>query len=146
MYSKNGSCNSNGRFNCVKFSPVYACGSISFWYNSKQRLWFLSTYMLLDDKQIVLVKFLILQVLVWLFGWTSKRIGLLLCGLIMNYMWREQSKWLWKGPSPIFSTFSPTSGDFGVTRKLILFHNPCKISWLKSVAFGRCSWKSVWLW
>ena len=63
MYSKIGSCNSNGRFNCVKFSPVYACGSISLWYNSKQRSWFLSTYtivtynMLLVGKQIILVKF-----------------------------------------------------------------------------------------
>ena len=31
-----------------------------------------------------------------------------------------------------------TFGDFGITRKLKFFsHNPCKVSWLKSVAFGR---------
>ena len=42
-----------------------------------------------------------------------------------------------KEPSPIFSTFFPTFGDFGVDRKLIFSHNPCKLSCLKSVSFGR---------
>ena len=42
-----------------------------------------------------------------------------------------------KEPSPILSTIFPTFGDFGITKSSYFSHNPWKISWLKSVAFGR---------